>query len=423
MATDTATKDEDGKSPRSSNTSSSAASSAVVGGSGVDGTPDSMLPSQGEYPPVAPRRGSRGTTVVQALWGSPLVRGPGTEEASSGGGSNVVLRLIENLSCRIVCIDKLDYCSSIKNLDTVINHPNFKFVQGNICSYSFMLYLLQSEKIDTVMHFAASTHVDNSFGNSFAFTENNIMGTHVLLEATRSYGQVKRFIHVSTDEVYGETSRTVTVGEGAVEGSTLLAPTNPYAATKAGAEFLAMSYYRSYKVPVIITRGNNVYGPRQYPEKLIPKFTLLFMRGEKLPIHGTGEEKRCHLYVDDVARAFQIILLNGSVGEVYNIGTSREISNIEVASKLAALFGHSSQCSSDHLTFVENRPFNDYRYQLNISKLAELGWRQEVDFDEGLRLTVDWYKSNCSNWTVHQIAQALVPHPRLQNSDTVSKSF
>eukprot|EP01105_Mastigella_eilhardi_P000813 TRINITY_DN1095_c1_g2_i1.p1 TRINITY_DN1095_c1_g2~~TRINITY_DN1095_c1_g2_i1.p1 ORF type:complete len:400 (-),score=144.45 TRINITY_DN1095_c1_g2_i1:81-1217(-) len=331
-------------------------------------------------------------------------------------GSNAVIHMVNKFpNCKVVCVDKLDYCSSLHNLDSVMDKPNFKFVRGNLCSHSFMSYLFKAEQIDTVIHYAASTHVDNSFGNSFSFTENNVMGTHVMLESAHEYGKVRRFIHVSTDEVYGETSRTTHVGDSAMEDNTLLSPTNPYAASKAGAEFLAMSYYKSYKLPLIITRGNNVYGPRQYPEKLIPKFTMLLMNGKKMTIHGSGLEKRNHLFVGDAVKAFEKILVYGQIGEIYNIGTAREVSNLEVATKLAAIFGHSEGCMSDHITHVDNRLFNDFRYNLDLSKLTNLGWSAEVDFDDGLRRTVEWYRQfGSKNWTPQQISCALVAHPRLQ---------
>ena len=171
------------------------------------------------------------------------------------------------------------------------------------------------------MHFAAQTHVDNSFGNSFQFTENNIMGTHVLLESAKA-ANVKRFIHVSTDEVYGEQR----ADQDAMDEEQVLEPTNPYAATKAGAEFLAKSYQRSFGMPIVITRGNNVYGPHQYPEKLIPKFINQLSRGRKVTLHGNGSNKRNFLFVEDVARAFEIILFKARVGQIYNIGNDYRIS-------------------------------------------------------------------------------------------------
>jgi UDP-glucose 4,6-dehydratase len=256
------------------------------------------------------------------------------------------------------------------------------------------------------MHFAAQTHVDNSFGNSFEFTKNNIYGTHVLLEACKvSKNQVKRFIHVSTDEVYGETDENAVVGNH--EASQLL-PTNPYSATKAGAEMLVMAYGRSYGLPVITTRGNNVYGPNQFPEKLIPKFMLLAMKGKTLPIHGDGSNVRSYLYCEDVAEAFEIILHKGEVGHVYNIGTKKERKVIDVAKDICKLF---SLDSDKHVKFVDNRPFNDQRYFLDDEKLKKLGWFERTSWEEGLRKTMDWYVKN-SNWW-GDVSGALLPHPRM----------
>ncbi|CAI7824658.1 unnamed protein product [Closterium sp. NIES-53] len=218
--------------------------------------------------------------------------------------SHVANRLVRSHpQYRVVVLDKLDYCSSLRNLDPSMRSPNFKFVKGDIASADLVNYLLLTEGIDTVMHFAAQTHVDNSFGNSFEFTKNNIYGTHVLLEACKQAGTIKRFIHVSTDEVYGETSADALVGNS--EGSRLL-PTNPYSATKAGAEMLVMAYSQSYGIPCITTRGNNVFGPNQFPEKMIPKFMLLAMQGKPLPIHGDGSNVRSYLYCEDVAEAFDV---------------------------------------------------------------------------------------------------------------------
>jgi UDP-glucose 4,6-dehydratase len=207
----------------------------------------------------------------------------------------------------LICYFYLD-CSCIENLDEIKDLPNYKFVKGNICSSDLINFVLETEQIDTIMHFAAQTHVDNSFGNSFQFTQNNIMGTHVMLESAKVH-KVKRFIHVSTDEVYGEQR----LDQEAMDEEQVLEPTNPYAATKAGAEFLAKSYHRSFGMPIIITRGNNVYGPHQYPEKLIPKFINQLMRGRTVTLHGTGENKRNFLFVEDVARAFEIILFKAQV--------------------------------------------------------------------------------------------------------------
>ncbi|CAI9757107.1 unnamed protein product [Fraxinus pennsylvanica] len=320
--------------------------------------------------------------------------------------SHVANRLIRNYpDYKIVVLDKLDYCSNLKNLLPSKSSANFKFVKGDIGSADLVNYLLITENIDTIMHFAAQTHVDNSFGNSFEFTKNNIYGTHVLLEACKVTGQIKRFIHVSTDEVYGETDEDAVVGNH--EASQLL-PTNPYSATKAGAEMLVMAYGRSYGLPVITTRGNNVYGPNQFPEKLIPKFILLAMRGQPLPIHGDGSNVRSYLYCEDVAEAFECVLHKGEVGHVYNIGTKKERRVIDVAKDICNLFNMDPDKS---IQFVDNRPFNDQRYFLDDQKLKNLGWFERTTWNEGLRKTMEWYTSNPDWWG--DVSGALVPHPRM----------
>ncbi|KAJ0971448.1 hypothetical protein J5N97_019407 [Dioscorea zingiberensis] len=322
-------------------------------------------------------------------------------------GSHVANRLHRNHpEYKIVVLDKLDYCSNRKNLNPSDPSPNFRFVKGDIGSPDLVNYLLITESIDTIMHFAAQTHVDNSFGNSFEFTKNNIYGTHVLLEACKvTTGQIRRFIHVSTDEVYGETDEDAVVGNH--EASQLL-PTNPYSATKAGAEMLVMAYGRSYGLPVITTRGNNVYGPNQFPEKLIPKFMLLAMRGQPLPIHGDGSNVRSYLYCEDVAEAFEVVLHKGEVGHIYNIGTKKERRVIDVAKDVCKLF---SLDPDNVIKFVENRPFNDQRYFLDDQKLKNLGWSERTTWEEGLRKTMEWYISNPDWWG--DVSGALLPHPRM----------
>ncbi|KAK1389223.1 trifunctional UDP-glucose 4,6-dehydratase/UDP-4-keto-6-deoxy-D-glucose 3,5-epimerase/UDP-4-keto-L-rhamnose-reductase RHM1 [Heracleum sosnowskyi] len=320
--------------------------------------------------------------------------------------SHVANRLIRSYpDYKIVVLDKLDYCSNLKNLNPSRLSPNLKFVKGDIGSADLVNYLLITESIDTIMHFAAQTHVDNSFGNSFEFTKNNIYGTHVLLEACKVTGQIRRFIHVSTDEVYGETEEDAVVGNH--EASQLL-PTNPYSATKAGAEMLVMAYGRSYGLPVITTRGNNVYGPNQFPEKLIPKFIHLAMRGKQLPIHGDGSNVRSYLYCEDVAEAFEVILHRGEVGHVYNIGTNKERRVIDVAKNICELF---SKDPETNINFVENRPFNDQRYFLDDQKLKHLGWSERTTWEEGLKKTMEWYISNPDWWG--DVSGALLPHPRM----------
>jgi len=301
----------------------------------------------------------------------------------------------------------LDYCACLTNLDEVADLPNFKFVKGDIASPDLVSYVLKEERIDTIMHFAAQTHVDNSFGNSFQFTHNNIYGTHVLLESAKCCTTLKRFIHVSTDEVYGEGE---TFDTAPMEEHHVLEPTNPYAATKAGAEFLVKSYHRSFKLPCIITRGNNVYGPHQFPEKLIPKFINQILRDMPLTLHGDGSNTRNFLFVGDVANAFETILHKGKVGHIYNIGGENEQSNLQVAKNLIKILGKEDK-TDELITFVEDRKFNDLRYTINSSKLHKLGWVEQMNWEEGLHLTVEWYKKYTSRYG--NIDQALVAHPRI----------
>ncbi len=296
------------------------------------------------------------------------------------------------------------------NLQELFDAPNFKFVKGDITSPDLVSYVLKEEKIDTILHFAAQTHVDNSFGNSFAFTQTNIFGTHVLLESAKCCEYIKRFVHVSTDEVYGEGEDFDT---DPMSEEHVLEPTNPYAATKAGAEFLVKSYFRSFKMPCLITRGNNVYGPHQFPEKLIPKFTNMLLRDIPLTIHGDGTNTRNFLYVTDVANAFDTIMHKGEPGHVYNIGGKNEIANIDVARALLKLFGKEDR-EQELITFVPDRKFNDLRYTINSNKLHELGWKELMNWEEGLKTTVDWYKQYSHRYG--NIDAALVAHPRMLNT-------
>ena len=302
---------------------------------------------------------------------------------------------------KILNFDRLDYCSCLANLEEVASLPNYKFVKGDICSADLVNYVLETEKIDTIMHFAAQTHVDNSFGNSFQFTRNNILGTHVLLEAAKVH-DVVRFVHVSTDEVYGEgeSMETAPMIEDHV-----LEPTNPYAATKAAAEFLVKSYHRSFGLPVIITRGNNVYGPHQFPEKLIPKFTNQLARGRAVTLHGTGENTRNFLFVEDVARAFDCILHKAEIGKVYNIGA--RAGNEPRGPQLIKIMGLEDQEAS-LISFVPDRAFNDLRYTID-------NFASTLHSCPGRRASAPWVVQE------HRYAE-LVAHPRIFVED-VARAF
>ena len=285
-------------------------------------------------------------------------------------------------------------------------------MKGNICSDDLLSLVMHEKQIDTVLHFAAQTHVDNSFGNSFEFTESNIRGTHVLLEVVKTLGTVKRFLHVSTDEVYGDSSYEK--DEANIEGVSLLEPTNPYSATKAGAEMLVMAYGRSYNLPYIITRGNNVYGPHQYPEKAIPKFILLLLKGQQIPIHGDGKATRSYMHVTDAASAFDTILHYGSVHEIYNIAALEERTVLSVAHDIGKMLGKDME---KMVEFVPDRKFNDQRYFIDCSKLIQLGWTQKVTWEQGLRDTIEWYTTNDEEsgyWG--NISGALKAHPAVHHS-------
>ena len=307
-------------------------------------------------------------------------------------GSNFINKIMNEYEDKnIVNIDSLNYCSNISNIVNN-NKNNYTFIEGNICSIDLIKFILNNYKIDTIIHFAAQSHVDNSFTNSLQYTQDNIVGTHTLLEATRKYNKIKKFIHVSTDEVYGESK--LDKDEKKKTEYSLLYPTNPYAATKAGAEMLALSYMHSYNLPIIITRGNNVYGPRQYPEKLIPKFIKYLNEDKKLTIHGDGKNKRSFLYIDDVTEAFLTILEKGKINEIYNIGSENEneYSVIEISKILIKIMKNTDNFDK-YLTYVKDRDFNDKRYYISNIKLKELGWNQKIGFEDGLIQTIEWYKS------------------------------
>jgi dTDP-glucose 4,6-dehydratase len=295
---------------------------------------------------------------------------------------------------KIINLDCMYYCSNMLNVNAEIREDEggrYKFYKTDLAGAQAVTEIrgiLNTHAVTHVVHFAAQSHVQNSFGESLQYTRDNVMGTHNLLEAARLYGNIQRFIHVSTDEVYGESD---SIGDCKTESS-LLSPTNPYAATKAAAEMIAQSYYRSFKFPLIITRGNNVYGPNQYPEKLIPRFVSLLQDGKKLTVQGTGEHIRSFIHVSDVCSAFDIILSKGTTGEIYNIGgdESSDYSVMEVAKILIkeingdAAIGDASS-DVDWIEYVDDRPFNDKRYYISNDKLKQLGWNPQVDFMDGIR--------------------------------------
>lgn len=281
-------------------------------------------------------------------------------------------------------LDAMYYCANKENVDEYIrNSNNYKLIEGNLCSFDLLNHILDIYQIDTVIHFAAQSHVQDSFDDSFKYTHDNIQGTHTLLEACRRYGKIQKFIHISTDEVYGES--LLSDNEEKKNEQSILCPTNPYAATKAAAELIASSYRHSFKMPIIITRGNNVYGPNQYPEKLIPRFIEQLKDNKKVTIQGDGSNVRAFLHASDVASALECILENGQIGEIYNIGSDedKEYTVLEIAHILIKKIKHNSNFD-DYITYIEDRPFNDKRYYISNEKVKSLGWKIKKDFMEGI---------------------------------------
>lgn len=309
----------------------------------------------------------------------------------TGGCGFIGSNFINYLKAKIpeifmVNIDKIDYCSNNEG----INHD--VLIIGSTTDKALITSILNNYEIDTVINFAAQTHIDNSFINPLEFTTDNILGTHVLIEAVRLYGKIKKFIHISTDEVYGDVNMEHL---GCCEND-ILNPTNPYSATKAGAEHIISSYYYSYKLPVLIIRCNNVYGNRQYKEKLIPKFINLLLENKKCSIHGQGITRRNFIHVDDVCNAIITVLTKGELNNVYNIGCSNEFSVMDIAKMLIDNLKPNSNIN-DWIEFIADRNYNDFRYSINTNKLINLGWKEKIDFNEGLLKTIDYYKSTFTN--------------------------
>ena len=298
--------------------------------------------------------------------------------------SNFINHISNTQKYNIINIDAMYYCANEENVNKNIrNSDYYTFVKGNICSEDLINHILTMHKIDMVIHFAAQSHVQNSFEDSLQFTKDNILGTHVLLESCRKYGKIQKFIHVSTDEVYGESMNNI--NETHKTEHSILCPTNPYAATKASAELIAQSYNHSYNMPIVITRGNNVYGPNQYPEKLIPRFIQQLQDNQKVTIQGDGSSVRAFLHTEDTVRAFETILNNGVVGEIYNIGCddNMEYSVLDVAKMLIMKIKNTDNYD-EWITYIEDRPFNDQRYYISNEKVKKLGWSIKVSFKDGI---------------------------------------
>ena len=298
-------------------------------------------------------------------------------------GSNFVSYALDvHSDWQITTLDKLTYAGRLENLRDVMDSPRHRFVRGDVADASAVAPLVADSEI--VVHFAAETHVDRSIHDAGDFIKTDVYGTFVLLDAARSASRLRRFIQISTDEVYG------TVPTGASKEADELRPRNPYAASKAGADRLAYSYWATYHVPVIITRASNNYGSRQFPEKLIPLFITNALDDRALPVYGDGQQVRDWLHVADHCRALDLLLERGKPGDVYNIGGGNEMKNLDVTHRILELLDKPASLVQP----VTDRPGHDRRYRLDTEKLRGLGWEPQVGFDDGLRAVVDWYRDN-----------------------------
>uniref|UniRef100_A0A6C0EXM8 NAD(P)-binding domain-containing protein n=1 Tax=viral metagenome TaxID=1070528 RepID=A0A6C0EXM8_9ZZZZ len=307
-------------------------------------------------------------------------------------GSNYINYIFNKYNdYNIINIDAMYYCASENNInEEVRNSERYKLIKGNLCSYDLVYHIVNDYKIDYIIHFAAQSHVQNSFEDALQYTKDNIVGTHNLLEVVRKYGKIIKFIHVSTDEVYGESM--IEKNENKKTEESILCPTNPYAATKASAELIAQSYYYSFNIPIIITRGNNVYGPNQYPEKIIPKFIKLLKENSKVTIQGDGSNVRAFIHVDDVVKAFDIILEKGIIGEIYNIGSDdNEEYTVKNVAEILIKKIKNTENYGEHIEYITDRPFNDKRYYISNEKIKNLGWNINENFDEGINRLVECY--------------------------------
>ncbi len=302
-------------------------------------------------------------------------------------GSNFVRHAIAaHEDWQVTTLDKLTYAGRLENLEGVLDHPRHRFVNGDVADEAVAAPLVAAS--DIVVHFAAETHVDRSIANAGAFITTDVYGTFVLLEAARQNPSLRRFVQISTDEVYGS------VPSGSSVETDELKPRNPYAASKAGADRLAYSYWATYQVPVVITRASNNYGPNQFPEKVIPLFITNLFDDTPVPLYGDGGNERDWLHVSDHCRAVDLLIERGVSGEVYNIGGGNQIRNIDLTHRILDLLGKPTSL----IRPVTDRPGHDRRYSLDTAKLESVGWRPEVAFDRGLAETVSWYREHERWW-------------------------
>jgi dTDP-glucose 4,6-dehydratase len=300
-------------------------------------------------------------------------------------GANFVHYLLDrHPDYRLVVYDKLTYAGNLSNLTDVSDDPRYAFVRGDICDPAAVERVIEEHDIDTIVNFAAETHVDRSIMNPDAFIQTDVVGTYVLLEAARKFG-LERYHQISTDEVYGH----IPPGHSSLETDPV-APRSPYAASKTSGDLMALAYFVTYGLPVTITRGSNNIGPYQYPEKVVPLFVSNAIEGKPLPVYGDGRQMRDYQWVGDHCQAIDVVLQQGRLGEVYNIGTGKEIENLRMVEILLDELG----APASLIQHVEDRPGHDRRYSIAIDKIRSLGWEPQHDCEAAIRRTVRWYRDN-----------------------------
>ena len=303
-------------------------------------------------------------------------------------GSNFIRYILKaHPDWEVINFDKLTYAGNLDNLRDIDNDPRYSFVKGDICDQRVVEETLARVGGGMVVNFAAETHVDRSIVSAGSFVQTDVYGTYILLEAVKKFG-IAKYLHISTDEVYGS------IDKGSFTEESNLSPNSPYAASKAGGDLVVRSYFKTFNLPVIITRSSNNYGPYQYPEKLIPLFVTNALQGEKLPLYGDGKNVRDWLYVEDNCAAIDLVLQKGKLGEIYNIGGGSERQNIEITKFILKEL----KLPEDFIAPVKDRPGHDRRYSIDCGKVKQLGWQPQTEFDDGLRKTVEWYKANKKWW-------------------------
>ncbi len=300
-------------------------------------------------------------------------------------GSNFVRYMLRRIKSKIINLDKLTYSGNLKSLSDIERNPRYKFVKGDICDKKLVFKLARN--CDAIINFAAESHVDRSIKDPTDFIRTNVFGTQVLLDAVRKFN-IKRYIQISTDEVYGS------ILEGKFDEFSPLRPNSPYAASKAAADLLVRSYCVTYKLPTAIVRSSNNFGPYQYPEKIIPLFVTNLLEGKKVPVYATGRNEREWLYVMDNCEAIRHVLEYGRPGEIYNVGSGTILRNIGLTGEILKMLDKNKR----FIKFIKDRPGHDKRYALNSSKIRKLGWKPKHSFKEALWETVSWYKENTKWW-------------------------